>query len=383
MSPGQIRMACFDKIVERESAFHHDVALHKGTAPFVLYGAKLMADRIYRYLDKIGTAINIVAVDDEYFKKGEFFHDIPIINISTVTEDIHCRYNYIIAFMGYSQNKSKALSNNANHIFFYDTATCMDYEDDNVNVQFDFYKKHRKSLEWVFESLHDDLSREILVAHINQRVSGKFEYKRAFFSNNQYFPDIMPLCADEAFVDCGAYTGDTVARLLQNAAKRTSGFKGSIYAFEPDIRNFHILAKNTAEVANCSLWNKGVWKNNSNLTFFSRFPRADSAVRSVVKDGCYDIFFEKTQIDVVPLDEVLSNKKVTFIKMDIEGSELYALQGAENIISENKPKLAICIYHKNSDLFEIQQYIYKIRSDYKFYIRSHSCYSTELVLYAV
>jgi FkbM family methyltransferase len=380
---GQICMAFFDKLVEHESAFHHDIALYRDTAPFVLYGAKVMADRIYRYLDKIGIEVDIVAVDDEYFKEGELFHNIPIISITSITEDVHCHYNYIIAFTGYSQNKNKALNNNANHIFFYDIATCLDYEDDNVTVQFDFYKKYRKNLEWVSASLRDELSREILIAHINQRVSGKFEYKRPFFSTNQYFPDIMPLDAGEAFVDCGAYTGDTVTRLLQNATKRTSGFRGSIYAFEPDIRNFCVLAKNTAEVANCRLWNKGVWKNSGTLAFLSKFHRTDSAVRSAVKDNCYDIFSERTQIDVVSLDEVLSNSNVTFIKMDIEGSELSALQGARNIIGELRPKLAICIYHKNSDIFEIQQYIYQICPDYKFYIRSHSYYSTELVLYAL
>ena len=84
------------------------------------------------------------------------------------------------------------------------------------------------------------------------------------------------------------------------------------------------------------------------------------------------------------MDEALSGQRVTFIKMDIEGSEMKALKGAEGIIKQQKPKLAICVYHKPEDIWEIPAYILSLRDDYKFYFR-HYCYwgIGETVMYAI
>ena len=76
-------------------------------------------------------------------------------------------------------------------------------------------------------------------------------------------------------------------------------------------------------------------------------------------------------------------EKVSFIKMDIEGAELPALNGAEKIIQRHKPKLAVCVYHKREDLITIPQYIKSIVPEYKFYLRVHFPYASELVLYGV
>ena len=57
------------------------------------------------------------------------------------------------------------------------------------------------------------------------------------------------------------------------------------------------------------------------------------------------------------------------IKMDIEGYELKALKGMKNFIKDNEPYLAICIYHKEKDLYEIAKYIKNLNPDFKLYIR--------------
>ena len=79
----------------------------------------------------------------------------------------------------------------------------------------------------------------------------------------------------------------------------------------------------------------------------------------------------------------MGSRKVTFLKMDIEGSELAALRGAERIIREQRPKLAICVYHKPEDLWEIPSLLLSYHPDYKLYLRHYSINETETVLYAI
>ena len=93
---------------------------------------------------------------------------------------------------------------------------------------------------------------------------------------------------------------------------------------------------------------------------------------------------DSCKVPVVAIDRVVAEEdKVTFIKMDVEGAELESLKGAKETILRNKPKLAICIYHKPDDLIDIPLYINELVPEYKLYIRHHSNDRGETALYAV
>jgi hypothetical protein len=89
------------------------------------------------------------------------------------------------------------------------------------------------------------------------------------------------------------------------------------------------------------------------------------------------------RIETDSVDHVCEGEKVTFIKMDIEGAELEALKGARNTICRHRPKLAICVYHRQEDLVTIPQYILSLHEDYRLYLRHYGDFCTETVLYAV
>lgn len=86
--------------------------------------------------------------------------------------------------------------------------------------------------------------------------------------------------------------------------------------------------------------------------------------------------------EIARIDDEVQDEKVTFIKMDIEGAELDALKGAKDTILRDKPKLAICIYHKKSDLYELPGYILSLVPEYKLCVRHYTSISWETVLYA-
>ena len=69
--------------------------------------------------------------------------------------------------------------------------------------------------------------------------------------------------------------------------------------------------------------------------------------------------------------------------MDIEGAELASIKGAKGLIQKYRPKMAVCIYHKKEDLWEIQEYLKELVPEYKFYMRAYDDTATELVLYAI
>jgi hypothetical protein len=90
-------------------------------------------------------------------------------------------------------------------------------------------------------------------------------------------------------------------------------------------------------------------------------------------------------VKTAAIDDVVSDDAVTLIKMDVEGAELEALRGAEKTILKNKPRLAVCVYHKPQDILTIPLYMQSLAPEYRFYLRHHDfdhrfC---ETVLYAV
>lgn len=79
---------------------------------------------------------------------------------------------------------------------------------------------------------------------------------------------------------------------------------------------------------------------------------------------------------------MLKGKEATYIKMDIEGAEMAALEGARKTIAKFRPKLAISIYHEDDDLWKIPFYIKKQYPWYRLFIRHYTSVTTETVLYA-
>lgn len=188
--------------------------------------------------------------------------------------------------------------------------------------------------------------------------------------NMQYFDPVMDLNDKEVFVDCGAYTGDTAETFMRKVNNRYRHY----FAFEPDPNNFKTASAFLKEKPATTIIPKGLWSCDTKLCFKEGY----ASCSTVTEEG-------EVAVEVTSIDHYFSDKELvpTIIKMDIEGSELEALKGAENIIRQYKPKLAICIYHKPQDLYEIPQFIKSCRSDYKLYIRHYTDTFAELVMYAI
>lgn len=239
-----------------------------------------------------------------------------------------------------------------------------------------FFSEHFQELKAVYDSLEDDQSRTVFENILKFRVTSDWAYlKKSRAKDNlktQYFTPEINFSDHEVIVDCGAFTGDSVKRFY----KKVPGCR--VVAIEPDERNFETLQKLKLEgliAINC-----GAWSEDTTLSFTDEGGGTQSG--RISNSG--NIIIKARSLDHLP-----ECQTATYIKMDIEGAELEALKGAKRILTAPhgrgvRPKLAICLYHKPRDFFEIPLYIKKINPDYKLYIHHHNTYcALETVLYAV
>ena len=89
------------------------------------------------------------------------------------------------------------------------------------------------------------------------------------------------------------------------------------------------------------------------------------------------------EVDCISLDEELRNEMPSFLKLDIEGAEADALEGAQNIIKTFKPIIAICVYHRPPDLWQIPLFLNQLNTDYIFFLRIHENDGFGTVVYAI
>ncbi|SHJ39577.1 methyltransferase, FkbM family [Clostridium cavendishii DSM 21758] len=213
----------------------------------------------------------------------------------------------------------------------------------------------------VLDIFEDEYSKEVYVEALCNRIAPHIAFKifnEIKIPGEYYNSGVFSLTDKEYLVDAGAFDGDSSESFIKAVNMKF----GKIYAFELEQDNFKLL-KNKMEIypkEKIELYNLGVYNTDKVLTF-------DGG-----KEGSHIIDGGNKTAKVVRLDSVLKGKKVTFIKMDVEGSELAALEGAIGIIKEQKPKLSISAYHYLSDLWTIPLYIKKINSEYKIFMRHHA-----------
>ncbi|MGE4271300.1 MAG: FkbM family methyltransferase [Desulfitobacterium sp.] len=218
-----------------------------------------------------------------------------------------------------------------------------------------------------------------------QITNAHFDYDKCCFDLVPIMTEVNKVCErqyfelpqlthspNETFVDCGVYDGATSAEFI----RWCDGKYKSIFAFEPDKRQLSLIRENLRSAHDVKIFEYGCSDKTETLPFFSNIPSQFSAAEDKQNAG-------NEYIKVACMDELLKDEEITFIKMDIEGAEYNALLGAEHIIRENKPKLAICVYHRPGDIVKIPQLIHSFRRDYVFYLRHPFYSSSQTVLFAI
>ena len=237
-----------------------------------------------------------------------------------------------------------------------------------------FLKENSEKFEKMYQSLEDYRSKKIFYAILNNWYNYDFinleQVMEKCFSH--YFDlDIIPSCQEEVFVDLGAFNGDTVEDFIKIYG---DNYK-KIYAYEMTEQSMRELKERV--------------KNYPRIIYEQKAVSDEVGMGSIIiheiSTSSNQLELEEIgEIEVTSLDDDI-NEKITMIKMDIEGSELKALKGAENHIIKDKPKLLLSVYHGYEELLTLWEYLEKLDLSYHYYLRYYGgpIFPTEIVLFAI
>ena len=218
---------------------------------------------------------------------------------------------------------------------------------------------------WVYGALSKLLPRSKFKTRVRDFCFGNILYKvtcgtsehplkdelRGWFHNLFFLPNGDYTCEitgyekhhrikeGDVVIDAGAYLGHFTVY-----AARRAGPTGKVVAFEADPYVYEMLLRNIRlnDLTNVIAINKGVWSHDAELAFDSR----GNASQIVADDARVKTLVKK--IPVVSLDSELHRlglPQVDLIKMDIEGAELQAVQGARRLMEYPDCSFAIASYH--------------------------------------
>lgn len=290
--------------------------------------------------------------------------------------------------------------------------------------------------EWVYKNLIDDESRELMVQVLSFRALGNRKVKLSI--NNADFWRLREyaksLAENKESIDLGWH-----GRSLYKMDLSSLGYEIELF-FVPNgvvclfgLRHYEGKVSNSvikAEEGDCVIDAGGCWGDSAlyfahevgesgkvysfefmpdNLRIFERNMSLNHSLAKIIRlvrmplwsKSEEELFVEgigpgarvvrnsrdpnATRVSTFTIDDLVRKEglqRVDFIKMDIEGAELNALRGAENTLRNFRPKLAISVYHKLNDFWEIPQYIDSLGLGYKFSLKHATIHAEETVLFA-
>jgi FkbM family methyltransferase len=228
-----------------------------------------------------------------------------------------------------------------------------------------------------FDLWEDEASRAEYLAQVRFRLCADFDGLSHPVGHPQYFPDDLFTWSDQEWiVDGGAYDGDSVRMISERYGERF----GHILAVEPDPANFTKLQAAVAALSPAARTRIDCRQNalgSARCTLhLDATGTAASATSVAASAGTIAVAADT-------IDALVDEARATFIKLDIEGFELDALEGAARTIERHAPVLAVCVYHRQNHLWKIPLLLREWRRDYAFFLRPHNEEGWDLVCYGV
>lgn len=366
-----------DNLLSKPASYYKKLILENNPRfdfkkPVILFGAaKLSPYFIKFFLDK-GTQILSLS-DNDKNKIGRKLLGRRIIDKKEIIKKFGKNIQIVVTSVYYeeiiNELKKMGFSYVFNPMFFF----TLDYKYFNLLTwknNIDLIFKNKKKIKYALSLLKDTKSKKIFTEIIKFRLTfDKSIFNKIKDDKTEYFDEkIIKLSQKEAFLDGGAYDGDTIKMFI----KKSKNIFDKIHTFEPDDKSFNQLNKYLNRLSDKRIISYKIGLGEKKEKLF--FTNEGNLQSKITNKG-------KILIEILPID-FLKDVIFTYIKLDIEGFEKQALTGARKTINKYKPKLAICVYHNIEDLWEIPYLINKIKKNYKFHLRHYTNFLFDTICYA-
>lgn len=322
------------------------------------------------YAADIARNVNVQGFIDD-FSSAEKFHDLPVIKLSDVPEDAIVVSGIVD---GRPVTVNTILENSGlKHVDYFSFKKHAPFQLKNpahgLHVDFkDDYSRHQSKYDLIYALLGDDISRETFSRLVNFRLNNNLDVMSYFTFRPEdiYFEDLLALPeSNVVFVDVGCFDGETTVEFI----RRHPSYR-SVHLFEPEPKQMDTIKAKLSGVRDIHFHQYGASNKKDSLRFTS--------------SGLWSHLDENGEI-VVEVDTIdtLVTEKASFIKMDVEGHEYAALEGARQHIINDHPALAICAYHLVDDFWKLPELVFSIRNDYKLYMRHYTEGVLETVYYFI
>jgi len=322
--------------------------------PIVLYGTGNAAERVIDLLDRHGARVSGCMASDGFVRSRSFRN----YRVLSFEEALHIFGEEMVVVLGFGSHDPAVIANIrriASRCDFYAPDILLSPEGEVFDTE--YYEKHLKDIEGALSLLADDESRRVFSKEIEYRLSARIEPLLECESSDEDNWRLLDIGPDEAFMDLGAYNGDTIRRFLSF----TTTYE-HIYAVEPERRNFRRLESYAGTLSNCETYNIGISDRREEGHFLQKRGRGSNAAA---------LSGERLQFDSI--DNILSGRRASILKFDIEGNEAKGLRGAEYTIRTYRPRMVLSAYHRIDDFWVLPAIIASMRDDYRFYMRHSPC----------
>ena len=331
----------------------------------VMYGMGNGADKILRVCAEKGVTVSDFFASDG-FVRGHSFHGKTVLSWQTVKEKYGAEN--VIVLLSFGTSRPDVLQT------IYGIAAEAELYAPDVpafgNGVFDraFFEAHKSELEEAKALLCDVESRRIFDNVLRFKLTGSIQCLKDAESDRQAVMREL-ICPESIKIaaDLGAYNGDTVRELLDVPSNQIN----TVFAMEPDARNFHKLSAYAETEARAKVLpiHAGAWSKAETL-YFDESGNRNASFEANRSATLSERPIKRASIEALPLDHVLGDIPVDYIKYDVEGAEAEALLGSKNAILRSTPTLLVSLYHRNEDLFALPLLIKKHFPAYqKFYLR--------------
>lgn len=344
--------------------------LSKEERPLVIYGMGNGADKLIDRLAAIGKEPAAIFASDG-FVRGQVFHGFRVCRFA----DVVAQFPDFVILVSFGTRVPEVMA------ILFDMAEKypLFLPDMPVAGEQDFTaalcKANAEKIQAVYEMLADEQSKQIFSSVLRYKLSGDIRHLKNAHSTEDEAVACLAGRDIKTAVDGGAYTGDTARQMID----RLPGLQ-KIYAIEPDVKNYKKLTKFAAEqdegVQIISI-NAALWSATGSGCFAASGNRNSSLLSSSYEH-------KEITVPLLTVDDLAKDEHIDFIKYDVEGAEREALLGSAETIRRDRPALAVSLYHRSEDLFDLPLLIHDILPDYRFYLRRVNCLPAwEITLYAV